>query len=1259
MTINISYFDTKLQVSTDIKEQVKNTLAEYLFPDTEFAVGNIYENSTTPEELEKYEDMTPQFSNGKKVYFSSTEVREKIYPNLSDGAAYGSLVFTPCQDFKELKNIRVLVVDDETGDNGGILPKEQAKSLVGDCYGRMIPDIAHELTGTIHTPFQFRMGIKPQVGNEVHRIAKGTLASSRELENLGQPKLSHPSRMQPSSEETSDNQHNTDRTLKTKIGYDLVLATSSFKGRKDETSIKPGEHNLTVGIGVKILAEYGTHSLGTQVLVNYPKGVKADILPKIELASCALADIQSDPRKIAQYFINKHEKQAQLREHNFSESETELDESIDVEDIDSVLGIATEHELEAIEQALGFVDDNLETSENNQSNEQFYNLLKACTANHPQLLEHPNIVSKLTTLIRKEWLDIATGRAIEFQAGLAQPSRELLHDEICVPYIPEGEKLIVTRSPLINSNGVITLTNKHLPEFKNEQGTVHIHPETAATYLQADFDGDRIAYERASFYPTLAAEIEEKNLPKNRHTEVIKADKEKYVAESFGEIALAASSNNIGLIANKIQQATAIENEMDELPDDRKLDFIFGLKKPCLDALNFNVDDFYIPQAKKEQCLSIQNKAEIIASFGDSTNLELTRGNINEHLKLSKQLFFEITDILSNELQTAADGAKSAARPNEDVLNFANSILKAREVNWISDKKHDAVYCERIMESCNYSPVDKMIQVTNQVWQEHHLESSPTHQFKNLFSENYDSEQLQTATEIIKTYNNLYREAIELKHQATQELGIQMIATSAISGKQIIITDITKYNHPNAKNENLNIKLAQGKQSKKMMAWAQCYDNSTQYKNKQPQWQELGVVSAQSVKEHSLKDGFKLSNAKTKLTPGITDQQIKAKFKEAQTFIEQVRKQHLEHSNQIQSAIWHSAHASNQKGYENYSKASVAFNVFPEVVVEQARDFQFTDITLAGMHQPTNEWGQDLNNKTTEFTVALETREDHPNYNKRVLLVEGKQVAPISEKDYQLPIGTTGRAMLTPAPSTSLIATTAKGNTIKIGQIKNYDFAEQNFNQEPFKLTLDFATPAGKNTPVPIAKLDDKILGVINANDCEKLKAAGIFKSGIQLNTTLQSNPSSTATLSIDKTSLKYPETWIKRADASKQAWIQNNLENLSSSPKIESVSPDKSYERPEWEQHLVKTVLRTLNNVQPNEFGERMAVMGHCLVTYKDNEEEQTLKVVDLNSQGRGILYKAEAGKAPLIDNFTQAEKQQFASLVIPQKNKSNSLSR
>ena len=66
---------------------------------------------------------------------------------------------------------------------------------------------------------------------------------------------------------------------KSKVGYDIVLPTSSFKGRKGADAIRPGEYTLDVGIGVKSLAEYGKHSLGPQILVNYPKGVKEDLLP--------------------------------------------------------------------------------------------------------------------------------------------------------------------------------------------------------------------------------------------------------------------------------------------------------------------------------------------------------------------------------------------------------------------------------------------------------------------------------------------------------------------------------------------------------------------------------------------------------------------------------------------------------------------------------------------------------------------------------------------------------------------------------------------------------------------------------------------------------------------------------------------------------------------------------------------------------------------------------------------------------------------
>lgn len=264
MTLNLQHFDTKLKQDLDIREQVSNSLAEYLFPDTEFALGMVYKDAVSPEDLSEYRGKTLQFASGERMYFANQSVRNLVYPNSSDGAAYGSIVFTPCKSFVE-KKVRVLVVDDASGASGGIVPADAAKQLVGDCYGKISQELARELIDRSDAPLQFRIGIKPQMENEVYRIAKGTLAPAN-LNNLSQPALT--------------------RTVSGKIhvktDYDMVLATSSFKGRKGADAIQPGEYNLTLGIGIKAVADYGEHSLGTQVLVNYPRGVEIDILPELE-----------------------------------------------------------------------------------------------------------------------------------------------------------------------------------------------------------------------------------------------------------------------------------------------------------------------------------------------------------------------------------------------------------------------------------------------------------------------------------------------------------------------------------------------------------------------------------------------------------------------------------------------------------------------------------------------------------------------------------------------------------------------------------------------------------------------------------------------------------------------------------------------------------------------------------------------------------------------------------------------------------------
>lgn len=1179
MVIIALHFDSKLKTPKGTYQDINNSLAEYLFPETKFALAEIEEEVTKPEDL-ALPSMTPEFSSGKKVYFASEEIRDKVYPVLSDGAAYGSLVFTPCKDFKELKDVRILVVDDETGENGGVMSHEKAQRMVGDCYGRMTPELGQVLTGNGNIPFQFRIGIKPQDGNDVYRIAKGTLAVSNQLEALGQPRLSQLP----------------DGTTKVKVGYDLVLATSSFKGRKDKSKIQPGEYNLTVGIGVKTLAKRSKHSLGTQILVNYPKGVEADILPIIKNQAQELAAVQSDPRKVSQYIVEKNEKRMQLA--------AEKDE-------------------------LGNFDDVFGVSEQLRE-DKFSNLLKICVEHNPQLLEHPYIVNRLESLIRNEWLDIATGRSIEFQSALAQPSLELKEDEVCVPNIPEGEKLIVTRSPLINSNGVITLTNKHLPEFAQEKGTIHIHPKTAAAYLQADFDGDRLAYEQASRYPTLAAEIEEKQRPENRHAEVIKAAKIPYQAKSFAEIALAASSNDIGSIANSIQKAVAITNEIDFLPQQKIPQFV---KKLTVQARAIAHQDLSeIPQEKNEQATALQSKARTIVENADDTQ---------QVLEIGKRMFFETVDLLSNELQTAADGPKSAARPKERVLEFAEIILEARDVAWIQAKKNPNVFLNEPLKTENYSPIDRIASVANLQWQDHHLEKLPTDQFRNFFPKDFTPETLQRAKEVVQTYNALYRDAVKLEERSKTESNYQLRVTSQTSGKEIILTDISKYNHPDVWSaKTLDIRLCRDSEVAERSRSEGTLVGVA--KTQEGEWKTVGKVAQSSIKEHNLQERMTLFQAKTELKPGITQAEIDAKFQEANNFADSIRNQ-TDKPNELQAAIWDVAHASAQKGYQYYSRASAAFNIFPDLVVEQAKEFQFEAIKLAGLHHPTNEWGEQLNHKTVDFEIALETRVGHPNVNKRVVLVEGKQLAPVSESDYHPPIGTTGKATILPAPSTSLTATTPKGNTLKITQLTKHDFAGQEFSKTPATLTIAF-----KNT-TPVVKIGDNVLGVLDKESCEKLQKAGRYKPGVEIQVELQNNRASTAMLHVDKHCLQFPEDWIREADASKQAWIQENLQ-LSEVKVLET----KPYQRSEWEMKMTKTALRELNGVQPNSLGNRVKCFGEYVAIY--NDKEQCLKIRDVEGT-RGVIYQAKRGKPPDVERFTQPEKQMFQTLELKRKSNEASL--
>lgn len=544
MVLRLNHFDTKTNLNTGIQEKLENTLAEYLFPGVEFSIGTAYPKATIPSDLQENNGMTLQFSAGSRMFFANdSTIRDSLYPNPSDGAAY-PLPFTPCRTFHTLRDVRILVIDDTTGENGGVIANSDALKLVGDCKGLI--DKTFAASNNIEPrAFQFRLGIKPQDESPVMRIAKGTLAPAK-LDKFGESFF----RMGGNTR---------DGTLRSKVGYDMVLATSCFKGRKGEDAIKPGEYMLSIGLGVKVLALYREHSLGTQILVNYPSAVKTEILPIIKQQAEQLAHDQKDLRRLAQRYIETYERRKALLAKSLdSNFEEHIDDKFSIFD-----SLDSGREVDSATDGENLTYEHKDLL--------LYSLLKNDLSGYCQLLEHPKIIAELQEFARKEWVEIATGRSIKFTSGLAQPSLDLQHNEICIPTINDGEEIIVTRSPLINSNGVITLKNKHLPEMLD--GCVYIHPKTAMDNMQCDFDGDLLAFAASNSFPHLANEVKEKNLPQNRYPDIVKKTKVPYTG-TFEQIAVSAMSNKIGIIANEIQKNIALQCDICAMPQDDKLNYL-------------------------------------------------------------------------------------------------------------------------------------------------------------------------------------------------------------------------------------------------------------------------------------------------------------------------------------------------------------------------------------------------------------------------------------------------------------------------------------------------------------------------------------------------------------------------------------------------------------------------------------------------------------------------------------------------------------
>lgn len=518
--ITVAHYDPKLGRYTGETETLRHTAAGFLYPDARWELWDVHEDITTAEDLENIYNggKRLRMANGHRMFASDQDIHG--FADESSPVNYGALLASPCLD-SIVKTANVLIIDHETGQNDIGLDPEVAKRLVGDCRFLIREDWADALTGTT-AAFQHRMAWTdpPDGTGEAHarrdQILKGT-ALPVAADNLVFTVAGVPRR------------------------FDIVVPTSGNKGRKDGSGIQLGACTRRVWIGYRALAEERAQRLGPQVGAEHRVAVATVLTPRAEAEASKLAAMQSDLPALERHHVETvRRREREQQEHKERKKRTQrgqasLDVGGDYEDmltLDDVIDADADgdHDHEDMA-AIGDVVDADEEEEERldaairagrpdaeqQRRQPVREVIEAdLAAGHLQLVEQPFIEDAVKKSVKDEWRRHAFLGDAKIRARLAQPSLDLARGEVCVPGVPHGALIYVTRSPLLTSDGLqLYVNNLELPKLAKtmpwmrdamlrQNGAIFLHPDDAAECHFGDFDGDYFAYTVVDPRDTLA-----------------------------------------------------------------------------------------------------------------------------------------------------------------------------------------------------------------------------------------------------------------------------------------------------------------------------------------------------------------------------------------------------------------------------------------------------------------------------------------------------------------------------------------------------------------------------------------------------------------------------------------------------------------------------------------------------------------------------------------------------------------------------------
>ena len=234
-------------------------------------------------------------------------------------------------------------------------------------------------------------------------------------------------------------------------------------------------------------------------------------------------------------------------------------------------------------------------------------------------------------------------------------------------------------------------------------------------------------------------------------------------------------------------------------------------------------------------------------------------------------------------------------------------------------------------------------------------------------------------------------------------------------------------------------------------------------------------------------------------------------------------------------------------------------------VLKQVEQLRFTEMKVIGLQYASNEYPQkQWVGEEVECEIALLSipNKEGERENKRVIKVAGKVLAPLSNESSSLPVGTTFKASITSDPSSSVVATTPKGNGLTIKQVKNFAYPDIQWQDENDRqLAVSLVKFKGKE--VGLVSLNGSGLGILDKESEAMLREKKLLSTKIlSFSAKLKSSPSTTANINVKPETVLYPwQQKDKEKELSDKRTLyreqyETYLSEFASKPKFAKATP-------------------------------------------------------------------------------------------------------